>query len=151
MLFGNPSLFTRIALGKMTGFGFGLIGLICLPYFWPDAEWPFRFGILFWYATVGAVIGVFGVVTWHPVARLPMPWWFRAPLIGAWMNFVLVLLAGIEIRTVMSSAFGPDSALSSPYWIVLEGLLVGFVIGFICTRFGGEGRSAANAMSKPTA
>ena len=47
-----------------------------------------RWGILLWYTTLGAIIGVFGVYTWNPVLKLPMPWWFLAPLLGAWMNFV---------------------------------------------------------------
>jgi hypothetical protein len=44
----------------------------------------------------GAIIGVFGVITYHPLLRLSMPWWFRAPLTGAWMNFVLTFFAYID-------------------------------------------------------
>lgn len=42
---------------------------------------------------MGAFIRVFGMFTRHPVLRLPMTWWFRAPVIGAWMNLVLVFFA----------------------------------------------------------
>ena len=34
-MFGNPSLMTRIAIGKGIGFVFGLTGFILLPYFYP--------------------------------------------------------------------------------------------------------------------
>ncbi|MEG3619873.1 hypothetical protein V5T82_15515 [Magnetovibrio sp. PR-2] len=143
-MFQKPSLMLRIAIGKGVGFLIGLIGLITLPYFVDEAGWMIRFGVLFWYATVGAVIGVYGVFTHHPVLHLPLPWWVRAPIIGAWMNFVLTLFVYeqfavwmVEISTVM---FGSATLMTSPFWFVLEGALVGLLIGYLATRFGGEGK-----------
>ena len=60
-MFGNPSLVTRIAIGKGIGFVVGQIGFISLPFFLPDARWQLRRGILLWSTTVGPIIGVFGV------------------------------------------------------------------------------------------
>ena len=139
-MFEKPSLVTRIAIGKSIGLLIGLIGFITLPFFLPEAGWLFRWGILLWYTTLGAIIGVFGVFTWHPVLRLPMPWWFRAPLVGAWMNFVLVFFAYAEMQAVMTSLFGAGGRLSSPFWFAAEGAVVGLVIGYVATRFGGEGK-----------
>lgn len=138
-MFSNPSLVTRIAVGKGVGFLIGLLGFIALPYFMVDPGWQLRWGILLWYTTLGAIIGMFGVFNWHPVLRLPMPWWIRAPFLGAWMNFVLTLFAYDSLSAVMVSVFGADGALASPYWFALEGAVVGVVIGFFATRFGGEG------------
>ena len=138
-MFGNPSLITRIAVGKGIGFAFGLVGLIFLPYFLPDIGWMPRLGILFWYTTVGAIIGMFGVMTWHPVLRLPMPWWFRASVLGAWMNFVLVFFAHELMAEMMVAVFGEGGALQSPFWFVAEGALIGLVIGYFATKLGGEG------------
>lgn len=139
-MFDNPSLMTRIAIGKGIGFIVGLAGLIFLPSFMPEATWMLRFGILFWYITVGAFIGVFGVMTYHPVLRLPMPWWFRSTLIGAWMNFVLTFFVYDNFKLIMEQTFGPDGAISSPFWFVLEGAIIGMIMGFFATRFGGEGK-----------
>lgn len=138
-MFGNPSLMTRIAIGKAIGFLFGLAGFILLPYFLEDAGWLLRWGILLWYTTVGAIIGVFGVFTYHPVLKLPFPWWFRAPLLGGWMNFVLTFFAYEPMQAMMVSVFGENGALSSPFWFTAEGAIVGFIIGYFATRFGGEG------------
>ena len=140
----RPSLFNRIAVGKAIGLVFGLVGFITLPYFMPDAGWQLRWGILLWYPTVGAVIGVYGVFNRHPVLDLPLPWWFRAPLIGGWMNFVLVFFAYDQMRAVLFAFLGPDSPLQSPFWFVLEGVVVGLVIGFAATRIGGEGPDSVN-------
>jgi hypothetical protein len=43
----------------------------------------------------------------------------------------------------MLSFFGPNGALSSPFWLVAEGAVVGLLIGYFATRFGGEGPETA--------
>jgi len=139
-MFGNPSLVTRIAIGKGIGFLIGLTGFILLPYFWPEADWLLRWGILLWYTTLGAIIGVFGVFTYHPILKLPFPWWFRAPLLGAWMNFVLTFFAYDAMDAMMVSMFGEGGVISSPFWFTAEGAMVGLIIGYFATRFGGEGK-----------
>jgi hypothetical protein len=143
-MFGNPSLITRIAIGKAVGFVVGLLGLVFLPFFWPDATWMIRWGVLFWYTTLGALIGVFGVFTYHPILKLPMPWWFRSSFLGAWMNFVLTLFAYDTLLAIMQSMFGESGILTSPFWFVLEGALVGLLMGYLATRFGGEGKETVD-------
>jgi hypothetical protein len=138
-MFSNPSLVTRIAIGKGLGFLIGLIGMFSIPYFAPETGWMFRWGVLLWYATLGAVVGMFGVFTWHPVLKLPLPWWFRASLVGGWMNFVLVLFAFDHFAAMMTTIFGADGIFQSPFWFTLEGALVGLIIGYFATKFGGEG------------
>jgi hypothetical protein len=138
-MFEKPSLMLRIAIGKGVGFLFGLAGFFLLPLFLPDASWLLRWGILLWYTTVGAFIGVFGVVTYHPVLKLPMPWWFRSALVGGWMNFVLAFFAYDEMARMMIAVFGEGGSLASPFWFTVEGAIIGLVIGYFATRFGGEG------------
>ncbi len=142
-MFANPSLVTRIAIGKGLGFLFGLAGFISLPYFLPDAGWMIRWGILLWYTTLGAIIGMAGVFTRHPVLKLPLPWWFRAPMLGAWMNFVLTFFAYDVMSAMMIEVFGAGGLLSSPFWFTAEGALIGLIIGYAATRFGGEGKETA--------
>ncbi len=138
--FKQPSIVMRIAIGKGIGFAVGLLGFFLIPTLVPEAGLLFRWAILLWYTTFGAIIGVFGVFTYHPVLHLPMPWWFRAPIIGAWLNFVLTLFIHDELKTYMATLFGPDGQLASPFWFVFEGAVVGLLIGYLCTRYGGEGK-----------
>lgn len=142
-MFAKPSLAGRVALGKGLGFLIGLAGFAVIPYIWADASIQFRLGILFWYATVGAVVGMIGVWSRHPVLNFPMPWFIRAPVVGAWMNFVLTLFAEAQFRTMLEAMFGPGGAMTSPYWFVLEGALVAALIGWLVTRICGEGAESA--------
>ena len=144
--FAKPSLTTRIGIGKLVGFLIGLMGFILIPYILPEASLHFRIGILLWYGTMGAVIGVYGIYTRHPVLKLPMPWWYRAPVIGAWMNFVISLFAYDPLKSMME-ALAPvtGGTALSPFWFVAEGALVGFLIGAIATKLGGQGPETLEA------
>lgn len=137
-IFAKPSLATRVAVGKTVGFVFGLLGFLVLPYLMPEAGWLLRVGVLFWYTTLGAIIGVFGVFSRHPILKIPMTWWLLAPLVGAWMNLLLALIAFDTLSAVMLAVFGADGPLVSPFWICAEGAIIGFVIGYFAERFGGE-------------
>jgi hypothetical protein len=138
------SLTTRIAIGKTVGLAIGLVGFFTLPALYPEASWQLRWGVLLWYVTVGAVIGLAGVYTRHPVLMLPLPWWVRAPVIGAWLNFVLTFFAYREMSDVIAVVLGAASGSASPYWFVVEGAIVACIIGYFATRFGGEGPRTAN-------
>lgn len=138
-MLGSPSIVTRIAVGKTVGFIIGLAGFIAIHFILPEADIYLRWGILLWYTTLGAIIAVFGVFDWHPLLELPVPWWVRAPLIGAWMNFVLALLIHHHLHAVSMAVLGSESAVSTASWFVAAGLFVGLIIGYATTRIGGEG------------
>lgn len=135
----HPSLILRIAIGKGVGFVVGLIGFGLMPYMVSVVDPMLPWGILLWYTTMGAIIGMFGVFTYHPVLHLPLPWWARSSMLGAWMNFVLVFFAYDQMRAVLMQMFGAGSNLTSPFWFVAEGAVIGLLMGFCATRFGGEG------------
>ncbi|MEQ9488306.1 MAG: hypothetical protein RIM72_04830 [Alphaproteobacteria bacterium] len=142
-MFDPPSMTRRIVIGKVIGLVFGLIGFFAMPFIAPDVGMHPRIGILLWYPTVGAVIGAFGLFTRHPVLNLPLPWWFRSTLVGAWLNFVLTFFAYDLMQEFLVAMVGPQGIVSSPFWFVAEGALVGLVIGYLATRFGGEGSGTA--------
>ena len=136
----KPSLIMRIAVGKTVGLIIGLAGFVSLPWFLPDAGWLLRWGVLLWYTTIGGIIGLFGVLDWHPVLKMPLPWWVRGPFVGAWMNFVLAFFAYDTFAVALSTTFGEWGARLSPFTFALEGAIVGLIIGFCATRLGGEGK-----------
>ena len=141
MKMDKQSLVTSITVGKSVGCVIGFIGFIALPFLVPEIDWFIRWGVLLWYTTMGAIIGVFGVFTEHPILRLPMPWWFRAPFLGAWLNFVLTFFAYDTMKMMMKVSFGESGPLQSPFWFTAEGAIIGLIIGYFATRLGGEGRA----------
>ena len=55
------------------------------------------------------------------------------------MNFVLTFFAYDTMTAMMTSVFGTDGILTSPFWFAAEGAVFGLIIGYFATRFGGEG------------
>ena len=145
-MFGKPSLITRIAVGKAVGFAVGLVGFLFMSTYLPEADAMLSWGILLWYTTLGAIIGVFGVFTHHPILKLPMPWWCLGPLLGAWMNFVLMLFVYDIMQEMLVVLFAGNRIMQSPLWLVFEGAVIGLAIGYFATRFGGEGPETVGEM-----
>ncbi len=138
-IFDSPWV-RRVTIAKGLGFAFGLAGFFVLALFWPGEPLAFRIGILFWYTTLGGIIGLAGVIDRHPLfPAWRLPWWVRGPLLGAWMNLLLVLLMYDQLSEMVQQFLAPDPPLSSPWWIVLEGALIGLWVDWAATRFGGEG------------
>lgn len=131
-------LIYRVGAGKALGLAVGLIGFFGLPQLLADPSMSLRVGVLLWYPTMGAFIGLFGIFSKHPILNFSMSWWFRGALIGAWMNFVLTLIAYQQICTLMAAVFGEYSQFTSPYWMVLEGALIGMLMDFILSKLFGE-------------
>ena len=147
-MFEKPSLTMRLIIGKTMGLLIGLSGFIRLPYFLPDADLMLRFGFLFWYTTFGAIMGLVGVFAWNPVLKLPMPWWARGIVMGGWLNFVLTLFIYDLMAEMLIIFFGPDGLFLSPFWFVVEGILMGLLIEYFATRYGGEGHELALPQAK---
>ena len=133
----------RIAVGKAIGLGFGLAAFVLVPVWVPDADPLLLWGVLFWYMTVGAVIGMAGVLDRHPALDLPLGWYLRAPIIGAWMNLNLVLIAH-EPLIELTAAFVPGATVATVFTVALvEGAAIGWLIGAVASMVGGEGRRHA--------
>lgn len=132
----TPSFVKRLGLAKLFGFIVGMLAFIFISLLWPDETLMFRIGFLFWYLTLGAVIGLFGVLDFHPALKLRMPFWVRGPWVGAWFNFVLVFL----LHDKLLQPFALFGISLNPFWLVLEGAVVGLLIDWLATKFGGEGK-----------
>ena len=129
-----------IALGKLTGFAVGLAVFFALPAVIPDIDQNVRWGFLFWYLTLGAVIGSWGVSPQPEFIPVRVPWWLRAPLIGAWMNFVLALFAyDVSFFTGSGLFVSPAGLFTSPAGFVFSGAIIGLLIGFVGTKWGRTG------------
>ncbi|PMG48072.1 hypothetical protein [Shewanella sp. 10N.286.52.B9] len=142
-MISNPSLVTRTAVGKLIGLAFGVLCFWIVPWLAPETSLLFLWGLLLWYITFGAIIGLAGVFDYHPVLKIAMPWWLTATIMGGWMNLVFTFVAYDQIQALMVAIFGLGGSLQSPFWFVADGLIAGWIIGYFATKFGGYGPSTA--------
>jgi len=135
----NSYILKRIGSAKIVGMVVGLIGFVMIPYFWPGEGMWLRVGILMWYTTVGAVIGILGLIDHHPLFKFRLTFWFRGPVVGIWFNLVLAFLMYDKLSLLMQQLEGAFGGITSPFWIVAEGAVVGLIIDMVATKFAGEG------------
>ena len=129
----DSSAATRLALGTAFGALIGLGAFVLVPVLAEEADPWLRWGLLLWHPTLGAVAA--GLAD-HGPARLPR--WAAGALVGGWMTAVLTFFAHGQIRLVLQAVLGGDAAFTSPFWFVLEGALVGALVGLAIDRFGAE-------------
>lgn len=142
-MFTSPLIVKRIAIGKGLGFLLGLTVFIFDFETNPETDLFVSFGFFLWYIMFGALIGIMGLFDKHPALELPFPWWFRGPAIGAWLNLTITLIAYEKLQQIMLAYIGADSVFHSPFWFVLEGAILGFILDAIITRFCGDGLQTA--------
>ena len=132
----KSKLWTRIAIAKSLGFLFWLIGFYLLPVYFSEADLMLRFAILFWYTTLGWIIGIFGIMDRHPVfTSWSFPFWFRWILLWAWMNFLLVMFIYNDIINMIQWTCFEGY---SPFWIITEWMVIWLIIEFFATKYGWE-------------
>lgn len=138
-MFKNPSIIMRITYGKTIGLIFAGGGILLFPHVFPDIGWITKLAFVLYYIMIGAFVGLMGVLNYHPLIKMPLPWWFRGPWIGGWMNLILMMFIYDDLSIMQTQFFGAGAILASPWWFVVEGALFGLFTDYICTRYAGEG------------
>lgn len=135
-LFESP-LVNRIAVWKLVGFVFWLLGFIMLPVVLNVTDLYLRFAILLWYTTLWAIIWVMWIMNKHPVFNISFPFWIRWAILWAWMNFVLVLFMYDKMVLLMQNTVFVNY---SPFCLIIEWIIVWFVIDLIATKTVWDGK-----------
>ena len=129
-------LLAGTAAGKLVAFAMGVGVYFALPHLVTDLSVCGRWAILFWYPSLGGIIGISNVVKTEPILNLRLHWWQRAPILGAWMNFMVVLFANEGMRELTMTIHFSNGVLSSPFWFVLDGAVIGVIVGYVSTKAG---------------
>lgn len=140
-MFTIHSLTGRIVLGKAIGFTIGLLAMLILPFMDIPILSTFGIGTLLMFTMMGAMIGFVGIYTRHPLIDMQLPWWLRSSAIGFAFMLMYVLLAYDTIEVVMQSSLVTWTGLESPYWALIDGIIYGLLMGYITTKFAGEGEN----------
>lgn len=135
----KKSITSRVGIGKTIGFLVGALVFFWIPGVGIDMSMEFRIGMWLFYIMMGAFIGVFGTMTKHTVLNFRMPFWFRGAWIGMSMHLLLVLLAYDEINMFLELDMMKSMGFVSPYWALLDGVILGILMDWAATKWGGEG------------
>lgn len=138
-MFNRHSLTGRIVITKTIGFIVGGLVFFLLPAL--GAEFSLEFGLGLWlmYMLMAVMIGFMGTFTTHPLVKVSLPFWIRGGAIGFSFHLLLVLLAYGEVQSLMTLDAFSWTGLTSPFWILIDGTALGVIIGWLATRFAGEG------------
>ena len=129
----------RVAIGKMIGL---IVGLVCLAFL-PGFGFPtlsfFGLGTLIMFVLMGTLIGFVGQFDRHPALDFAMPWWFRGSAVGFAFMLMFVLLSYGSLEFIMQSSLIAWTGLQSPFWALIDGVIIGMLMAYCETRFAGEG------------
>jgi hypothetical protein len=139
-MFNKHSLAGRLAVSKAIGLIVGFLTLLILPLVPVETTLEFKLGFVLLIVMMSVMIGFFGIFTHHPLfTSWKLNWWTRGPLVGILFFLILVLLAKDELGPFMSLDIVAWTGLTSPYWAILDGAILGGFIGYITTKICGEG------------
>ena len=110
-----------------------------IPALGVDVSLEFRWGLLLFYTFFGVFVGFFGLLDKHPLLDFKMPFWFRGILMGVFMHLLLILLAYDQMNAFMAMDMVQSMGLISPYWALIDGAILGFLMDFVATKHAGEG------------
>lgn len=138
-MFKTRSISGRIAIGKIIGALVGIAVMLFLPSFDMAIFSMFGLGTLVMFVLMGATTGFMGIFDRHPMLEFKMPWWIRGTLVGATFMLMYVLFTYETLELVMESTLVSWMGLTSPFWALLDGIFIGGFMGFVETKFAGEG------------
>ena len=131
----------RIMIGKIIGLIIGFICLAVLPGFGFPIFSYFGMGTLLMFMLMGTMIGFVGQFDRHPVLDFKMSWCVRGLLVGVAFTLMYVLLAYPAIAFILQSSLLSWMGLSSPFWALIDGAVIGMVMAYAETRLCGEGKN----------
>ena len=136
----------RVALAKLLGFTLGALGYVIFSST-ATLSGMFLLGMVGWFVTLGALVGILGFYQSMPFLGIPIPVWLRGAWCGAWMGLLLVLVAyGVLAELTAEIAWLPG-LFASPWWLVVEMAFWGAVIDVIVTSAFGSTPWQASGVS----
>jgi len=138
-MFKIHSVTGRMFIGVMVGVVVGILSIAVLPMFGFPIFSMFGFGTLMIFVMMGFTLGLVGMFDSHPILGFKMRWWVRGAVAGFIFTLMYILLSYESINIVMKSNLVAWMGLESPFWVLIDGTTIGLVMGYLETKFAGEG------------
>ena len=135
------SITGRMFIGVLIGLAVGILTIFALPVFGFPLFSMFGIGTLMVFILMGLTLGLVGMFDRHPVFGFTMRWWIRGMVAGFLFTLMYILLGYSSLEVIMESSIVSWMGLSSPFWALIDGTLIGLFMGWMETKFAGEGSS----------
>lgn len=136
----KKSLATRLVIGKLLGIVFGVIFMCVFVHMNNEVLSYQSFGMLILFILLGVTSGFMGIYTRHPLFGFKLPWWLRGAVVGLSFTLVLVLLDYAHFVSLMNHEIFVSLGFESPFWVLVDGAIIGMIIDFVQTKIAGEGK-----------
>lgn len=138
-MFKIKSVAGRIFIGAIIGLIVGLLIIVSLPMFGFPLFSMFGFGTLMIFIMMGLTLGLAGIFDNHPIFGFKMQWWNRGLIVGFIFTLMYILLSYNSLEIIMQSTIVSWTGLSSPFWVLIDGIIIGLLMGYTETKVAGEG------------
>jgi hypothetical protein len=138
-MFKLHSVAGRIVIGGVIGLAVGMLMISLLPMFGFPLWSFFGFGTLIMFMFMGIMIGFMGQFDRHPLFDFKMKWWMTGAVIGFLFTLMYVLLGYDSLADIIQSAALSWMGLTSPFWTLVDGIIIGVTMSWAETKFAGEG------------
>jgi predicted membrane chloride channel (bestrophin family) len=96
-------------------------------------------GALIMFMLMGAMIAFVGQFDRHPLFDFKMKWWMIGSVLGAVFMLMFILLTYSEVETMMQSSLISWTGLTSPFWALIDGVIIGLIMSFAEIKIAGKG------------
>ncbi|MFC1614985.1 hypothetical protein ACFL22_00300 [Patescibacteria group bacterium] len=138
-MFKINSITGRIFVGTLIGLAIGIITMAISPTFGFPIFSTFGFGTLMLFVMMGLTLGLVGMFDRHPIFGYKMRWWIRGTVAGFLFTLIYILLGYDSIEVIMKSNIVSWTGLSSPFWALIDGVVLGLFMAWMETKIAGEG------------
>ncbi|MBL1434443.1 hypothetical protein COB87_002675 [Candidatus Wolfebacteria bacterium] len=138
-MFKIQSVTGRMFIGVMTGLIIGALVITMSPIFGFSLFSMFGFGTLITFVLMGLTLGLMGMFDYHPIFGFKMRWWIRGAVAGFLFTLMYILLSHDSLEVIMQSNIVSWTGLSSPFWTLIDGVIIGLFMGYMETKFAGQG------------
>ncbi|PCI30677.1 hypothetical protein COB52_01150 [Candidatus Kaiserbacteria bacterium] len=138
-MFKIHSITGRMFIGISIGAIVGVLTIVLSPMFGFPVLSMFGFGTLITFVLMGLTIGMVGMFDYHPIFGFRMRWWLRGAFLGFFFTLMYILLGYESLQILIQSSLVSWTGLTSPFWALIDGTMIGLFMGWMETKFAGEG------------
>lgn len=134
----NNTMMKRLVITKGGGFLFGLLGVVLFKTALEiEVDIYLGLGLIVWGTMIGALTGIFGTMTKHPYFGFRLRPFLRGAISGLSITLLVILVAWPVLLTVFTFVPG----VSSPWWMLIDGMVIGAILDILGTKYAGEGKN----------